>query len=441
MWAHGGGRGGKLHGLAEHLRSTAELARRFAEPFGAGELAEALGLFHDAGKAWGEWQAGLLRVAGTDRPVGNPHKELGAWLLADRVDVAALAVVGHHGGLTSVAALSELVDGDPRPEWAEATARFLEVVPEAKRILDGPDLVPAAWRGDRHLCDLGLRMVFSALVDADHLDTGAFRRGWAEPRVADPVDMAVLVSRFERRRQEWLAQQAQTKSPSSSSDVAGVRTEVYRAAVVAAAREPGVFRLTAPTGSGKTIAAAGFALHHARQHGQSRAVVAVPFTTITEQNAQVYRNLLQPEGVDEPPVAAVHRSICRQTLSSTRNGSHWIGAAVFPSSARPGLPVFKGSNPDTPRSGREPRCGHAVRASFLRAAQQYRQIQYESSPCRATGTTDSRRRRRGDGQSGQAVQPQGMRTSPQRHGITAPIPASPHPGGSGYLGLRDSTGG
>jgi CRISPR-associated endonuclease/helicase Cas3 len=89
--------------------------------------------------------------------------------------------------------------------------------------------------------------------------------------------------------------------------MAGIRTEVYEACVAAAGAEPGMFRLPAPTGSGKTISAGGFALHHAARHELGRVIVAVPFLTITEQNASVYRSLL--DGRDEPVVLEHHSQV------------------------------------------------------------------------------------------------------------------------------------
>ena len=97
--------------------------------------------------------------------------------------------------------------------------------------------------------------------------------------------MPELVRRFEECRHKLLADR-----PWSPID--DVRSDLYDAAVRGAAGPGGVYRLPAPTGSGKTITSAGFALHHAAKHRKARVIVAVPFLTITEQNADVYRQLL-----------------------------------------------------------------------------------------------------------------------------------------------------
>lgn len=70
-----------------------------------------------------------------------------------------------------------------------------------------------------------------------------------------------------------------------------------------------MYVLHVPTGGGKTLAAGGFALHHAAAQGLRRVVVAVPFTSITEQNAEVYRDLLDPPpAMGSAPVVLEHHS-------------------------------------------------------------------------------------------------------------------------------------
>ncbi|MEC3915972.1 CRISPR-associated helicase Cas3' [Nocardia sp. CDC160] len=293
MWAHSSSRGQQVwHGFAEHSRSTARLARSFAERFGAGELAEALGLWHDAGKCECGWQERLL-VAGPNSPVGGNHWSLGARMLRDVIGPFALPVEGHHGGLPEVDALRHL---RPQPDDELTLKRFYDEVAEARNLLAGVT-IPESWQKDFLAAEMGLRMTFSALVDADHLDTAAHFDDAPAPDVSVPADMAALFRRFEVARTRALEE----REPSS---IDKVRSELYDSVLARAGGPRGVYRLPAPTGSGKTYIAAGFALKHAAQHQDPghemrRVIVAVPFITITEQNAQIYRNMLGDDVVLE----------------------------------------------------------------------------------------------------------------------------------------------
>lgn len=295
VFAHSANDVGIRHLFVEHSRSTAALARRFAAPFGAGELAYALGLFHDAGKVDCGWQDRLLTAEATGGRVGGRHWELGAKLLHGAADMAALAVYGHHQGLTNRSDVKNLISLSIEDEDS-TRERFFAVVPEARAIVAGRSPVPTAWLQDSFVHEMGVRMVFSALVDADHLDTAAHFRGDSGARLAPPADMAGLVRRFEQRRHSMLASRQERRGHAA---IDADRSALYDEVVSHADAPTGVFRLPAPTGSGKTITAAGFALHHAARHGKTRVVVAVPFLTITEQNAQVYRELLGDEVVLE----------------------------------------------------------------------------------------------------------------------------------------------
>ena len=293
MWGHSANDAGVRHRLVDHLRGTGRLSRQFGEVFGAGDLCEALGLLHDAGKAAPEWQRRLLSVEGTGRPVGLPHKQLGTRLLAPRTGPVSVCILGHHGGLEDHGDWLGVAAAPAGETDGRTLAALVSEVPEVAAVLAEPEpLLPDEWRSCPLVLEMGTRLAFSALVDADHLDTAAHFEGLEAPRLRAPADMRALLARFEAGRDTLLA--ARTRSP-----VDDVRAEVYAAAVVAASGPPGIYRLPAPTGAGKTMTAAAFGLHHAVRYGKARVIVAVPFITITEQNADVYRSLLGADAVLE----------------------------------------------------------------------------------------------------------------------------------------------
>ncbi|WP_324195422.1 CRISPR-associated helicase Cas3' [Nocardia terpenica] len=297
---------GDRHDLADHLRGTATVAGGFASVFGVGEVAGYLGLVHDTGKGGCAWQAGLLRAEqGGGRVVdehggGIDHKIAGTWLAAKEAGLGLLsmAILGHHGGLGAPPELRKAIARAEGPDhWSvqEAIARAAAVVPE---IFPDPKPQIPSWAlppADPCVAELLLRMVFSALVDADYLDTERHFVGAARPRT---VRLSELVQVYERHRLGYLSRRTVgTGERARRVDV--VRAEVYEQAVAAASAPIGIFPFPAPTGAGKTIAAGGFAVHHAARHDLARVIVAVPFLSITEQNASVYRQLFGDEHVLE----------------------------------------------------------------------------------------------------------------------------------------------
>lgn len=312
FYAHTPGTVDNWHNLVSHLERTAEQARANADKFGAGELARLAGLWHDVGKFNPEFQTYLRRChkaaqSGSGAPAkGVPHAVYGAMLALEKNDLGAVewlvpVIYGHHAGLP---------DGD-RYSQALQNTDFREIyeslIHTARSNMKGlgdeieGDLVsrPPA---DFLQLEVFIRMVFSALVDADFLDTETH----FDPRASVYRGSDLSVSELWRvleTEQDRLLEEAE------STHVNGVRGEVYRSCFAAAELPRGVFRLSVPTGGGKTRSGLAFALRHAVGHGMDRVIVAVPYTSIIEQTAAEYRKIFEELG--EEAVLEHHSAVRR----------------------------------------------------------------------------------------------------------------------------------
>ncbi|WP_026353284.1 CRISPR-associated endonuclease Cas3'' [Solimonas variicoloris] len=275
--------------LAEHLRNTAQLAALRAAPFGGADMARVAGLLHDIGKYTEEFQR---RIAGD--AIRVDHATRGAMLAVERYGpighLLAYAIAGHHAGLANG------TDGGETRERTSLRDRLRGVglpplFAEWQREITLPDSVPHP-QGFRSRADQGsfqlaflARMLFSCLVDADYLDTEAFydrveRR--ASHRDASTPALVDLRSRLDRYLGRFVA----------DTPVNAVRADILRHMRAQAGLDLGLFSLTVPTGGGKTLASLAFALDHAIRHGLRRVIFVIPFTSIVEQNAAVFRAAL-----------------------------------------------------------------------------------------------------------------------------------------------------
>ncbi len=277
---------GPWHDLGEHLRAVAEGAANNAEPFGGAELARWAGLYHDIGKAGDSFQA-YLRACHADpsrRHRTVDHKGAGALLALEAFEELAFLVQGHHGGLPDRGELlSKLKErtGDPETANARARAGAAGLLPPPP---DPGELACPSFVRDERSSEFFLRMLFSALVDADHADTGQHRNPDEHAERGGTPTLQELAN---------CLQAAQSGLTGQRHDpVNAVRHEVYQACLQAASLPPGFFRLTVPTGGGKTRSGLAFALQHAILHRLRRVIVAVPYLTITDQTADVFRQVL-----------------------------------------------------------------------------------------------------------------------------------------------------
>lgn len=298
LYAHTPGKTREWHELKDHLLDVAKVSSVLAAPFKLEDLAFLAGLFHDLGKADEAFQNYLKAQSEGRYFPSTPHSPLGALLIyqflknhqKDTGIDLALVVAGHHAGLvdpgTLTARLKDLFSKNPDAVKAaqDLWTSLLKEIPS--RQIKMSSLIEPLKR------ELRLRFLFSALIDADRLDTERhFDPDIAAHRHGAP-DLPLLWQRF-ISHQEHLLEQAHP------NEVNQIRREVYEACLAAANLSPGLFRLTVPTGGGKTLSSLGFALQHAIQFGKRRIVVGIPYTSIIDQTAKVYREVLGEEALLE----------------------------------------------------------------------------------------------------------------------------------------------
>ena len=212
---------------------------------------------------------------------------------------AILSILGHHMGLPSADAVkgleAEQTTGRTAKgsRWTETSLDLLLTRLRADG-LEPPTLgnmIAVHLKGSRCATMVDIRMLFSALVDADFLETERFYSCFdskARPRPEGrELEAGLAISALDSHLTQLAA--AHTSAPA----VQEIRSDLLAECRLAAEGGPGLYTLTAPTGSGKTLAMLAFALRHAAIHGLRRVVVAVPYLSILEQTVGVYREVLE----------------------------------------------------------------------------------------------------------------------------------------------------
>lgn len=285
----------EIHDLEEHLREVAKGSESFAETFGGSAWGFLAGLWHDLGKYSPAFQGFIASKSGFDPEahieggVGRVnHSTAGALhaveKLGDKGRLLAYLIAGHHAGLPdwysdqhALASLSHRLSEHHHLQTtlnADISSTILHLTTNPKTKPLGGEAGLALW----------LRMLFSCLVDADFLDTEAFMESEkAEKRGVFPP-LAQLLDQLNDHMEKVTAEATATL-------VNHVRAEVLKQCRKRAEDTPGNFSLTVPTGGGKTLSSLTFALNHAIHHHKKRIIYVIPYTSIIEQTAGIFRDI------------------------------------------------------------------------------------------------------------------------------------------------------
>ena len=304
------------HLLRDHLLAVAELAASKAAGIEGGEpWARIAGRWHDLGKYRPGFQKYVRHAKADDAHIegrvpgrDKTHSAAGAlWAkktlkdkfgangeLASRV--LAYLIASHHAGLYDWnGGLDErLNETDSLTEMQEALAACPpdEITAVGNFV---PDLrnIPGGSAG----FSLWVRMLFSCLVDADFLDTEEF---FDAGKPHEQKRTRKGFPSLDSMHGAFDAYMEAKALDANRSDVNTHRANILRQCRDKATLAPGFFSLTVPTGGGKTLSSLAFALEHIKTHpaksGPRRIIYAIPYTSIIEQTADVFRDALKSLG-------------------------------------------------------------------------------------------------------------------------------------------------
>ena len=284
--------------IRDHAEGVAELCARFSALWCEEPYARDLGLLHDIGK----YQENFQRRIRGERNIQVEHSVCGAAESAKyRLPGADYCIAGHHGGLPDI---GTKIDPPEEPTLLARIKRKTQDYSAYREELSIAPLVKPPYRISLSVeREAGLkefafwiRMMFSSLTDADFLDTERFCSG---ERQTPSADLAVCLKKIEEKMASFPA----------DTPVARARRSLLEQVLSHRDEDAELYLMNMPTGSGKTLASMYFALERAVRLGLKRIVYIIPYTSIIEQNAKVFRDLFGEDAVLEHHCNFDHDSI------------------------------------------------------------------------------------------------------------------------------------
>ena len=305
-----------LYGFNGHSEKVADIMASFQPMFDAAVVPESdtllryIGMAHDMGKASDTFQAHLRGRGAAD------HKTAAASAAYRAGSPTGLLLTyvffGHHSGLPKgIGLFSDVLPHYQMPaEVAERVSPELFSLPAVTWGLEkGAASEKGTARGQAmmYAAMMSVRMLHSALVDADWLATESF----CDPHVSRLRSMCQYdsIPELSRKTEAFI----DAREAGASGHINHLRARIHHACSDAGAQPPGVYRLNVPTGGGKTLSSLSFALKHAAEHGMKRVIYVIPYTSIIDQTAAEFRAVVGAEQVTE------HQSNINPNNESDRN--------------------------------------------------------------------------------------------------------------------------
>ena len=309
--------------IRAHLLRVGDLMAAYAAGIGLSSTARLIGILHDLGKCTAEFAEYLdwcrTHPGDYSRRGEVDHATAGGQLLLQKygavgederltAQMVTLVIFSHHAGLMNY--LGEDGKSDflrrmkkkevPQPDLpyyyenvisqSELDRLFREAVREFSA-LDVKIVTHTSEASEAYFFTWGMvhKLLLSMLVDADRLDSAEFELGTT---LTHTWDIENIWADFAEKLEQKIAGFSFPHTPQGKK-IAALRQSVSEDCLRAAQQPTGIYRLSVPTGGGKTLASMRFALCHAQQYQKKRIIVVIPYTSIIDQNVREIRAVFQ----------------------------------------------------------------------------------------------------------------------------------------------------
>lgn len=309
--------------LKEHSRNVATYASENLKKIGFSKLAYLAGIIHDMGKysdAFNTYLEASFRGEKVDRGSVN-HTFAGVIYLLEKFhvgrkcgydtlacEIIAYAAGSHHGEFDAVNLESRsgfehrLNTSREELEYKQVVKRFLEECASEDEI---EELFTAATE-EVHIffeqvrltlkdeetkqkqSDFALgmlaRMVLSAVINADRMDTAEFMKGIAYPRNKMTKNL------WKRQR---IFMEKKLGEFNQDSSINQIRSVISNQCLDASQRGDGIYRISVPTGAGKTLSMLRYALALAEETEKEHIIFIIPLLSVLDQNSEVISDYIR----------------------------------------------------------------------------------------------------------------------------------------------------
>ncbi|MDD3013283.1 MAG: CRISPR-associated helicase Cas3' [Candidatus Gastranaerophilales bacterium] len=275
--------------VKDHLENTAKKAQTFAENFNAKELAYYSGLMHDIGKYSAGFQKRILEGGKKVDHSTAGAKEAFAIFGNNIGKLMSYIIACHHGGLRDWGndIKDEYLAKRLKKELENYDAYRNDIFLENKQF---PLNIKPNKIHPYYSVSFLVKMLYSCLVDADFLDTEEFMNYEKSTHRKKPPDISYFYEELNKRLNSF---------NKTKNNINEIRNSILKDCQKAGKGSKGIYSLTVPTGGGKTISSMAFALEHCITYNMQKIIYVIPFTSIIEQNADVFRNIFGEENVLE----------------------------------------------------------------------------------------------------------------------------------------------